>query len=330
MNTLSKLKVGDRGKKVVLLQESLITSGYRVKADGILGPVTWDFLDQFAEEHELRWDKDIDTTVGDELSALLMLAAMGPAAAPSPANDTPLLHFAVGTDTPSKAELKALDGRNFRVIDISHEQSQPIPRSKKVRGRTLMRAPADVTGICMHQMACNFGVTAQAVRDAGGDRDLARARRMLNVPAHACSMTTGSIAVHSPVEALLHHGHGFNDDTLGLEIEGLYAGVAGVKSTMWKPERVKALTYESVLTARGAMTYLTLAGRAAGMRIQYVYGHRQTHLSKSGDPGSEIWQQVVLAYGVPVLGLETRNEHTRRDGVPIPRGWDPASSHKYR
>jgi hypothetical protein len=65
------------------------------------------------------------------------------------------------------------------------------------------------------------------------------------------------------------------------------------------------------------------------MPIEYLYAHRQSSGQKPSDPGYEIWQQVVLEYGVSVLGLKTKNEYVVGDGKPIPKDWDENSKARY-
>lgn len=211
-----------------------------------------------------------------------------------------------------------------KFIDMTGEQSERIPRSRISRGKTVMRDPKDVTGICVHQMAVIFGVSKRLLDAAGGDRDLAKARRFMNVPAHACASRDGFYAVHSPLEAYLHHGHEFNRMSLGLEIEGNYAGVEGKPHTAWKgASNAHAYTDETHEAAKAALKHLVEEGRKAGMPIKYIWAHRQTYRSKRGDPGGEIWRKLVLEYAVPVLGLEVQNNLTYRTGKPIPVEWDP-------
>ena len=64
-------------------------------------------------------------------------------------------------------------------------------------------------------------------------------------------------------------------------------------------------------------------------KFRDLYAHRQSNGQKPSDPGYEIWQQVVLDYGVKVLGLKTKNEYTVDDGKPIPKDWDASSKSKY-
>ena len=65
------------------------------------------------------------------------------------------------------------------------------------------------------------------------------------------------------------------------------------------------------------------------MPITRVYAHRQSNGQKPSDPGWEIWRDVVLDFGVAVLGLVTDNARTIGDGKPIPAEWDATSRARY-
>jgi hypothetical protein len=125
----------------------------------------------------------------------------------------------------------------------------------------------------------------------------------------------------------LYTSNGLNSFTLGLEIEGIYPGYPGAK--VWGSNPATPFTELARDSARFALKYLLDTGRAAGMPIEYLYAHRQSSGQKPSDPGFEIWQQVVLDYGVKVLGLKTRNEYVVGDGKPIPSAWDSTSKAKY-
>lgn len=298
------MKYGERSEDVRTMQEGLITKGYRVGTpDGILGAKTWAALIEYAADTGQREPVDKFEDVPADLWDDLVLPPLG-----------------------AQEAIPSEDVAGVRFIDLRHEQDSPIPRSRVAKsGRaTVMRDPKTVTGVCLHQMACTFGVTEAQLKAAGGDRQLAKARRMMNVPAHACASRESFVTVHSPLAAFLHHGHAFNEDTLGLEIEGQYAGVEGDLRTAWKGVD-NGFGPEVLASARAALRYLVVEGRRIGMPIKWAYAHRQTYAMKRSDPGSAIWQRVVLDYGVPVLGLVVRSDHTRRDGRPIPHQWDAAS-----
>ena len=59
------------------------------------------------------------------------------------------------------------------------------------------------------------------------------------------------------------------------------------------------------------------------MPIEFIWAHRQSSASRRSDPGQSLWQEVVLAYAVPVLGLKTQPARIWGDGRPIPVEWQP-------
>ena len=308
----SNLGRGSRGNIVRELQNALTFAGYYVAADGSLGPVTWDALDRYAQDNDVRWDKNTHTTIGAELARALtneVLVSEGVAASPS-------RQFYIPDGYP-----------DIKLYDLRMEQESPIPRSKKVRGRTVMRRPAEITGLTFHQMACTFDVAPYQLKASGGDRELARARRMMNVPAHVCVMMTGGVVVHSPLEAYLNHGHGFNSDTYGIEVEGLYAGVKGVRTTMWKPDDVMELGEKTKRGIQFAIDFLVL-NTPEPTKLKYMYAHRQSYDDKRADPGSEIWG--VAEKHCAQHSILPRYDHTRRDGLPIPKEWSKGATANYR
>lgn len=205
-----------------------------------------------------------------------------------------------------------------RFYDLRDVQTQPIPRSRVRGGKTVLRNPQDINGICFHQTATVFGVSDKQLKNAGGNRELARATRFLNVPAHAVVSNDGFWVVHSPLEAYLNHGHGLNAFTLGVEIEGKYDG----KNNENKIPDV------AIAAVKEAVKYLVEEGKKLGMPIEYVYAHRQS-TTKPSDPGAEIWQRIVLDYAVKELGLKPRNDYKMDLGRTIPKEWDPNSKNKY-
>lgn len=196
--------------------------------------------------------------------------------------------------------------------DLRAEQSNPIPRSKVYRGKTDTLHKNLVNGICLHQTGIEYGINERQLRESDGDYHLAKARRFLNVPAHAVVGIDGIWCVHSPIDAYLHHAGPLNRYTLGLEIEGLYSGTDD-------GHRLSSLTLDA---AKEALAYLVTEGRNCGMDIKYIYAHRQSAASRRADPGYAIWQQVALDLG-PCFGLVPRNHIVLGDGRKIPKDWDP-------
>lgn len=211
-----------------------------------------------------------------------------------------------------------------KFLDLRSEQSDPFtPKngkspSKLVGGKTARRDPSTITGITVHQTACVFGPAA--------DRAKAH-RRAIGIPAHAVAFRDGVVALPCPLDWYVYTSNGLNATTLGLEIEGIYPGKPGGK--VWSEAEPTPLDALARDTARDALRYLVEQGRALGMPITRVYAHRQSNGQKPSDPGWEIWRDVVLDFGVAVLGLVTDNARTIGDGKPIPAEWDATSRARY-
>lgn len=220
------------------------------------------------------------------------------------------------------------------VLDLRTEQSNP-PRTKKTKhkivgGKVFERDPATVRGIVLHQTAVRFGAGVDAVRAAEGDEKLARWRRALGVACHALAFTDRKAVIACPLPWLVWHGNGLNNASLGLEVEGHYAGVETASSSA----SFDQLTDDTIVAARTALWWLMTEGRRIGMPIEYVWAHRQSSGTRRSDPGQAIWHAVVVEYARPVLGLRTevgKRWRSKRSGSgrTIPHMWDPTATSAY-
>lgn len=183
------------------------------------------------------------------------------------------------------------------------------------RGRLVMRAPKDVTGITIHQTAC--------VLSAG--RRLDRHERALEVHAHATVFSDGVGVIAYPLRSYVYHGNGANASRIGLEIEGAFKGTCG---DFFRAPDIQ------IDGARETLRWLVEQARAEGCPIQHIDAHRQWSGDRQGDPGEELWRRVVLEYAIPVLGLkcdrafydprtQPRGKPPKKPGRPIPKAWDP-------
>jgi len=121
-----------------------------------------------------------------------------------------------------------------------------------------------------------------------------------------------------------HHGNGFNYRSVGLGVEGCYAGVEGDLDTFWRPAEdpdrqpmhLNCAMVGAIVAAIGATCEMV---KAAGGEIKYIGAHRQSSRSRRSDPGSAIWK-VALAC-MENMGL--KEAKTLKHGRPIPEAWDP-------
>ena len=303
------MKYGDHGPEVQEMQESLIEEGFglpRFGADGHYGSETQRALNNF------------------ETSRVLTLTPKG-----SRVSDETL--DALGWDVSDDPDIPDLPDPTITDVKLYDLRDEPWESrlSRKFRlyrdGKPAVRDPSQITGITIHQTAAPYGVADYQVRAAGGDRQLALARRSLRVACHVMAYREGFIAWANELTHYVYHGNGFNASELGIEIDGRFPGVKGGKT--WNGKPATEVTDTLVHAARAGIELLTIEGRKAAMPIEYIHAHRQSSATRRDDPGEELWQRVVLDFAVPVLGLITEPARTLRgrngNGRPIPKEWDP-------
>lgn len=209
------------------------------------------------------------------------------------------------------------------VHDWRHRQANPPITTKAKQkhaldkhGRVVVRDPKAVRGIVVHQTACVFGQ-----RKDQPDRY----HRAFGVACHALAFNDGVVVLPNPLPWLVWHGNGFNDESLGLEIEGRYPGLVGHPETLASTPETP-VTEAVVESARLALRTLVTLGRAEGMPIELIWAHRQSSPTRRSDPGEALWRALVVDYAVPVLGLAVEPERILRTrkgepGRPIPEMW---------
>lgn len=209
-----------------------------------------------------------------------------------------------------------------RVIDLTGYQKEPLnfepPKHRISQGKVLRRRPDTIDGICIHQTACDFGVTPLQVKNAGGDPALAKHMRALGVAANVTAFKDGFAAVGNPLNWYVYNANQLNQRIISLEIEGSYPGT--LTSNGPGHDRFDGHIVDA---AKAGLEYLVTEGRRQGMPIKYLWAHRQSSSTRRNDPGQEIWQKLVVEYAVPVLGLITQLNYSIGDGRSIPKVWDP-------
>lgn len=312
------MRYGDKGKAVRDVQLALLGQGYalpRFGADGDFGDETMQALKAFMADHDLDWP----AASGDEVP---------------PAALDALLVDGVDDEVPEVPEQEFGDVKLYDLRDVPWDTKgdQFLQRNHKKFKRgwerdennnrlPVVREPGMITGITVHQTAVRYGVKAYQVQAAGGDEELALARRALQVACHAMAFHGGFIAAVNPLDWYVYHGNGFNGYELGLEIDGNYPGLIGGET--WNKKPATQVTVPLVQAARAAIEFLVREGRAAGMPITQIHAHRQSSGTRRSDPGEELWKRVVLEYAVPVLGLVPNQAEVLKDGRPVPLEWDP-------
>jgi N-acetylmuramoyl-L-alanine amidase len=213
--------------------------------------------------------------------------------------------------------------RKLQVLDLSKEQEKlftefdpphhrinfDVTLKKRVVAKRSLKT---VDSICVHQTATPFGVTAAAIREAGGDPILAKNRRALQVAAHMTAFDTGYAVLAHPLDWYVFHGNGLNARSIGLEVEGAFPGEKGTTDL---------LTGKLLTAAKDGLEYLVREGRKLGMPIKYVFAHRQSSATRPNDPGEEIWQKLVVQFAEPELGLVAQPAWVDGGGRALPDHW---------
>jgi hypothetical protein len=292
------MRYNDKGDEVKVMQQDLMSQGYALPqygADGHLGDESWEALQRYASDFKIKWNPEVPHGV---LPHLANVDNVPPTIPPEP--------------PPSVGAIK--------LYDLRGEQTSPSPKSKVTGGSTVERNPQTVTGIVVHQTAVKFGLSSHQIKAAGGDEQLALARRGLNVACHVIAFHDGFLAWTNELKRYIYHGNGYNRYTLGIEIDGNYPGLIGGKT--WNNKAATEVTDTVVSAACEGMRLLVEEGRKLGMPIRNVYAHRQSSATRRSDPGQELWKRVVLDYAIPVLGLVSHPAEVIGDGRPVPKEWD--------
>lgn len=207
--------------------------------------------------------------------------------------------------------------RPSMLIDLRNNAAQGHGPGQawKVRPRPW----STVTGICLHQTACVLGE---------------REARWETVGCHVGITRSGRVIWLHDFDRLVAHGNGWNSQTVGIEIDGLYAGIEGDPRTVWDDpstpnrEQGMTLTDESAEAARQTIRWICQRVLAHAGRVKALVAHRQSSQGRRNDPGSAIWQAVALPMHAE-LGLSDGGDGFEIGGYPIPREWDASRTGKY-
>jgi len=227
------------------------------------------------------------------------------------------------------------DGPDAGFYDLRAEQDYKYPGGKR---KVKLRAPgvpvrrnmADIDTIVVHQTAAEYGVSKRAIANAGGDVELARARRALDVACHVMAFRPGYFVAAHDLDVYVNHGNRYNSTSFGIEIDGRYPGLMDNPDTAAREDitttwggNPTTLTDTTVRAACAAIGWLVVEGRKAGAPVSKIVSHRQSNNNRRSDPGQEIWQRVVLDFARDELGLEPVRTSPWREGRPVPLAWDP-------
>jgi len=185
-----------------------------------------------------------------------------------------------------------------------------VDKHEVFHGSNSLREWGEVKGIVLHQTACDLSSAVE---------------RWYPVTCHVGCPKDGKVIYNNDLRRVLWHGHGFNRDTVGIEISGNFQGIEGNDRTRWAPGGGPAhLAMEQLKGARGAVAWIIGTVALNGGRITHIWAHRQSSDTRQADPGSEIWRGVGI-WAQQVLGLVNNPAVILGTGLPLPVEWDDRS-----
>jgi len=171
-----------------------------------------------------------------------------------------------------------------------------------------------VTGIVLHQTAVVLGENPT---------------RWATIGAHLGVTRGGQVVWMHDLEKIVWHGNGFNGFTVGIELDGTYAGIEGDDRTFWRPKgepnlRAQLPTDALVDAAQATVRWIYAEVARRGGRVERLLAHRQSSKERQSDPGSALWKRVAK----PLLADEDLGltdgglGYKVGTGYPIPEAWD--------
>lgn len=172
-----------------------------------------------------------------------------------------------------------------------------------------------VTGWCLHQTACRLSSSP----------DIARCDK---VGAHFVVYPDGRVFWLHDLNRLIVHGNGWNTQTIGIEIDGLFAGVEDDASTVWDDpstawhEKAGSVTPAAIEATKQLIRWGTAEVVKHAGRMTKIVAHRQASMDRRNDPGSKVWQEIALPLSAE-LHMDDGGVGFKLGGYPIPEAWDP-------
>lgn len=218
--------------------------------------------------------------------------------------------------TPDDFLKLVVDRRSFHAPSYITEKNGV---KKRVSYTPQTRKWIETTGVCLHQTACDMGE---------------RVERYDTMGAHWGVLRSGTIVKLCDSNRIVYHGNGWNNRTIGIEVNGLYAGreddpktaVDEALQSTWNdpstpyretPQKVTALAMASL---RMLLRFLHYEIAQNGGHMQFLVAHRQSSTDRRNDPGESIWRQAALPI-MDELGLTSGTQGFTIGGYPIPECW---------
>lgn len=219
-----------------------------------------------------------------------------------------------------------VDDAELALIESLHQALHATPAleglvdRRRFTGRNKdrgSRAWTSIKGWCLHQTACLLSHSTNVARCD-------------DIGAHWVVYPDGRKFHLHDADRIIIHGNGWNNSTIGIEIDGLFAGIEGDASTVWddpstaKHERAGTVTPEQIEAVKAIIRSEHAELRRHGAAPTLLVAHRQSSSSRRHDPGSKVWQEIALPL-MAELGLGDGGAgYKLGQGSPIPVEWDPS------
>jgi hypothetical protein len=170
-----------------------------------------------------------------------------------------------------------------------------------------------ITAVVLHQTAAKIGEKPASWH---------------GVPIHFGITRAGKVIQLYDLTEVCNHANGLNRPSVGIEIDGWYAGIEGQPKTLWQPKNLPTprqpmnLPDVQANAVKTTVQWIVNTVAANGGRVTNIHPHRQSSKDRQSDPGSLIWQTVGL-WAQNTLGLSDGGAaFTVGDGRAIPEAWD--------
>lgn len=303
-------EIGDTGPKVKEFQQKLIELGHdlpRFGADGGFGDETLVAVKEFQNENPTKVGTE-DAFAAQGVGPLTYQAVLDAKPTP-PVIVPPVVVPPIVPGAPPPGLIVTKDKHPF----------------KKGSGTRPLSA---IKGITLHQTATVLGEDP---------------KRWYNVACHIAITRAGKIIYNNDFTKVVWHGNGFNSSTIGIEIDGHFAGIESLDpktgiwtpdlSTYWRPasdpdRKPVSVTFAQVEACKQAIRWIRRLVESGGGRLTHLLAHRQSSPSRISDPGEKIWRLIAVPMleelsmtdgGADYWILDSKG----RPGKPLPEQWDP-------
>lgn len=235
-----------------------------------------------------------------------------------------------------------------RVFDLVDRPNGPIrlpplPDGKKTKYRhKLVRKANEIDTLCIHQMACEFGVSEKRVQhwsaaitelpqeafesygtpDLADDwevedwaRRIALHERLCATPYHFAGLLNGDVLYTNNVLLYTLHGNGANSNSVAVGFEGNFPNVESART-----KKHTRLGDDQIQAFRSTIDKAIVECNLANIDLKFVTAHRVYSKSRQADPSELIWKNIVL-WAVEKYGLKI-DYKANFGGKPIPIDWD--------